>query len=346
MTLTSTPHPPTGLAATPHDNPATPWARVAQLAVLLTVVVGVLVSAFAWTATSTAPRSVPVGVVGPDAATSQLGVALGEAAPGAFDLITYADDAAARTAIGDREIYGAVVVDEHGATVLTATAASPVVAQLLDGVASRLSEQMIVAAGGTPSPQLVQVEDIVPISADDARGAAFTSSILPLSLGGILMGAASVLLVTGLRRKAAFLAAASIGAGLAVALVAGPWLGVLPGSVWAIGSVAALSLAAVSTAIAGVAAVVGPRGIALVGALTMVLGNPLSAASSAPQMLPAGWSTLGQLLPPGAAATALRSVAYFDGAGAWGAIAVLAGWVVVGAVLLPLGLRRRARRAA
>ena len=331
---------PSGAPSTPAP---TPWSRVFPLAALLAVVVGVLVTAFAWSATSAAPRAVPIGIAGPQAATSQIGEALEQSAPGAFELTRYADADAARAAIVDHDVYGAVVVDASGTTVLTATAASPVVAGLLDEVAASLSDQMLLASGADPAPQLVTVDDVVSISAEDSRGAAFTSSILPLSLGGIVLGAASVLLVTGLRRKAAFLGAASVGAGLAVALVTGPWLGVLPGSFWVVAGVAALGLAAVATAIAGMAALIGLPGISVVAALTMVLGNPLSGAASAPQMLPEGWSTLGQLLPPGAAATALRSVVYFDGAGSAGAVVVLAAWVVVGAVLLTVGLRRRAR---
>ena len=330
-------------AAAPGTPAPTPWRRTLQLAALLTVVVAVLVTAFAWSATSAAPRAVPIGLVGPEAATTQIAQALEQSAPGAFDLTGYTDADAARTAIHDRDVYGAVVVDSSGTTVLTATAASPVVAGLLDEVAASLSDQMLLASGAEPAPALVAVDDVVSISAEDSRGAAFTSSILPLSLGGIALGAASVLLVTGLRRKATFLAAASVGAGLAVALITGPWLGVLPGSFWAVAGVAALGLGAVGTAIAGMAALIGLPGISIVAALTMVLGNPLSGASSAPQMLPEGWSTLGQLLPPGAAATALRSVVYFDGAGAATAIAVLACWVVLGAALLVVGLRRRAR---
>ena len=47
----------------------------------------------------------------------------------AFEVHTYADAAAARTAIREREVYGAVVPSEG--RVLVASAASPVVAQLL-----------------------------------------------------------------------------------------------------------------------------------------------------------------------------------------------------------------------
>ena len=50
--------------------------------------------------------------------------------------------------------------------------------------------------------------------------------------------------------------------------------------------------------------------------LALLLGNPLSGLTSAPELLPSGWGALGQWLPQGATATLLRSTAFFDGAGA------------------------------
>jgi hypothetical protein len=76
----------------------------------------------------------------------------------------------------------------------------------------------------------------------------------------------------------------------------------------------------------------------------MLLGNPLSGLTSAPEMLPSGWGALGQLLPPGAAGTALRSVSFFDGAGAGQSFVVLSCWLVAGLALCGLGgLRSRQR---
>ena len=48
----------------------------------------------------------------------------------------------------------------------------------------------------------------------------------------------------------------------------------------------------------------------------------------------------GQILPPGAAGTLVRSVAYFDGAGGLTAGLTLAAWVAIGVVLHEVGTRR------
>jgi hypothetical protein len=77
----------------------------------------------------------------------------------------------------------------------------------------------------------------------------------------------------------------------------------------------------------------------------MLVGNPLSGTSTAPEMLP-GWSgALGQLMPPGAGGRLLRSTAFFEGRGVAQAVTVLAAWVALGAALCLIG-GLRARRTA
>jgi hypothetical protein len=71
--------------------------------------------------------------------------------------------------------------------------------------------------------------------------------------------------------------------------------------------------------------------------LTFILGNPLSAVASAPELLPQPWGQLGQLLPPGAGATLLRSTAYFHGAGGTAVTWTLITWATAGLALLLVG---------
>ncbi|WP_281966102.1 hypothetical protein [Serinicoccus marinus] len=103
----------------------------------------------------------------------------------------------------------------------------------------------------------------------------------------------------------------------------------------------ALGIGAIGASLVGLHRVLGLPGIGLGAAVIMLLGNPLSGVSGAPEMLPAGWGALGQLLPPGAAGSLLRSTAFLDGAGAWGPALVLGTWLVVG-VALALVPRREA----
>ncbi|MFE6889321.1 ABC transporter permease [Streptomyces sp. NPDC057694] len=291
--------------------------------------------AFAWPATRTAPRDLPLGVAGPPAATAPLARQL-DARKGSFEIHRYADEAAARAAIEDRAVYGAVVVTPGGPKLLTASAASPVVAQLL--------EQAVTAQA--PAGTKVTTVDVVPAPAADPRGSALSSSVLPLAIAGVAGG--SVVTLFRLRgvRAALTLVLASAVVGIAAAALADSWLGVLTGDWWAQAGVLGLSSLAVGATVAGLAALIGPAGIG-VGALLMVLlGNPFSGVASAPQLLPEPVGSLGQLLPPGAGGTLLRSVAYFDGARAGAPAITLAAWAGLGLLAVLLGGLRARREPA
>jgi hypothetical protein len=307
---------------------------LAVLAVLLTVVL----TAFAWPAVKTAPRDLPVAVAGPPAATAPVADALAAAEPGALDVRTLADERAARDAIADREIYGAVVVGADGPHLLVASAASPVVAQSLRQVAAGLG-----AASGTTVP----VEDVVPTPASDPRGAGLAAAALPLALGGIITaGLVSRLIRRIPLRVAAALAMATVG-GMVTATVLGTWLGSVQSGWWTTTGVVALGMAATALVLLGLHSLFREAGLALGAAVVVLLGNPLSGLTSAPELLPSGWGTLGQLLPPGATGTLLRSVSWFDGAGAGTPLLVLSTWCAAGLVLLGAGaLVARRRRPA
>ena len=299
---------------------------------LLTALLTVLLIAFAWPAARSEPRDVPLAVAGPGPAVAQVKAGLDQAMPGGFDVTAVPDRAAAVQLIQDRDAYGAIVLDSAQPEVLTASAGGPVVAQLLTQLSTRLSPQ---------SP--AKVTDIVPLPKDDPRGAGLAAGALPLVLGGIIAaGALTQLVRSGSRRMIGAVAFAITG-GLALAAVLQYWLGSFEGSYLGNAGVIAMSIAAISLTLLGLEWLLGTAGLALGGAVMMLLGNPLSGMTSAPEMLPSGWGALGQLLPPGAAGTALRSVSFFDGAGAGRPLVVLTCWLVAGFALCALGAMRSQR---
>jgi hypothetical protein len=114
-------------------------------------------------------------------------------------------------------------------------------------------------------------------------------------------------------------------------------LGVLTGPWLAEAGALGLLTLAISATVCGLGAALGRPGAGLGVLLLFVVGNPISGLASAPELLPKPWGALGQLLPPGAGATALRSVAFFDGARASGPLWTLAGWALAGLVLTAFG---------
>ncbi|GAB2851150.1 membrane protein [Streptomyces deserti] len=325
--------------STPSATPKRPVARrLVAVVVLVPVLAALALWAFAWPAARTAPRDLPLGVAGPATAAAQVEKQL-ERREGAFAIHRYADEAAARDAIEDRTVYGAVVVTDRGPKLLTASAASPVVAQTL---------QQAVAQQAASEGARVSTVDVVAAPENDPRGAVLNASVLPLALAGIAAG--SVVTVLGLRgmRAVAALLGASALAGVVAAAVAHSWLDVLTGDWWAEAAALGLSTLAVGGAVAGLAALVGTAGLGIAAAVVMLFGNPFSGAASAPQMLPEPAGAIGQWLPPGAGTTLLRSVAYFDGAAATGPALTLTWWAALGlgAVLLGSTLSTRAANRA
>ncbi|MGW2015192.1 ABC transporter permease [Streptomyces sp. NPDC001927] len=315
--------------------PASATRKTLAVLVLIPVVVALALWAFAWPAARIAPRDLPIGVAGPATATAPLEQRLAER-DGAFEVHRYDSEAAAREAIEDRVVYGAVVVTPQGPELLTASAASPVVAGLL---------REAVTAQVPPGTQLT-VTDVVPAPAGDPRGSAFGAGLFPL----ILAGAASGIVVTvlGLRgaRAAGTLLGAAALAGIVGTALAHSWLGVFAGDWWAEAGVLGLTVLAIGSAIAGLAALIGKPGIGIGAFLMILLGNPFSGVTSAPEMLPAPVGALGQWLPPGAGGSALRSFAFFDGAGAGSALLILGAWSVAGLIALLVGGARNRAAAA
>jgi len=124
-------------------------------------------------------------------------------------------------------------------------------------------------------------------------------------------------------------------------------LGSIDQNFWGVAGGLTLGVLAAGLSMLGLGSLFGRAGLAAGALVALLLGNPLSGLTSAPELLPSGWSTLGQWLPQGANATLLRSTAFFDGAGATTAMAVLACWILAGVALtVAAALRQPKRRAA
>ncbi|GAA1657860.1 hypothetical protein [Actinoplanes couchii] len=313
-----------------------PWSRVLGAAALLTAIISVLLTAFAWPSVRSSVHDVPIAVAGPAAAVEQVTAALGEKMPDAFDFTAVADTKAAEQLILDREVYGAIDLTAGTPQVITASAASAQVAQVLQTVGAALSQT------GTPGAT-VAVRDLVSPPADDPRGAGLAAAALPLVMGGMLTAILLTRMLQGSGRRIAGALTFAVTGGLAMTAILQFWFGSLGGSYLANVGAISLTIAATSLTLLGLESLLGYPGLGLGSAIMMLIGNPLSGTVSAPQMLP-GWSgALGQLLPPGAGGQLLRSTAYFDGAGSTHAIIVLAGWLALGVVLYVAG-GMRARR--
>ncbi len=308
--------------------------RAMGIVVGLSVVVAVLAIAFALPAARSRPHDLPVGVAGPHA--GEIASLLQQNTPGLFRVTAYPDEAELRGAIRGRHEYGGVALGPAGPVLLTATGASPAVAQVLSQLGGQLSKATAVP---------LRTEDVAPPTAGDPRGAGLIASGLPITIAGLLPAIVLVLLLPNwIWVRTMALLTFSVIAALAITAVLLWIVGSLDGNAGGVAAALMLGLSGAGLAVLGLGTLFGRIGLALGSALALLLGNPLSGLASAPEMLPRGWGELGQYLPQGATATLLRSTAFFNGAGAGAAVTVLVVWAIGGAALIGIALLRSAAR--
>jgi hypothetical protein len=328
---------------TPAAGP-TPWGRALGVGVALAAVVALIVLAFSWPNITSEPKDLPLAVVGPDAQVSALEGALDERADGLFE-VTVADDRdAAVAAIERRDAYGAIVLGTEP-EVLTASAASPIVAQQLSAFATALQGQLQAAVaaqapeGVTPPTVTVTVTDVVPLADADPRGTGLVSAAFPVVIGGMLGGILISIALVGTARRLVALGVYVVIAGLTIAAIMQGWFGVLQGDYALNAAVLAAGLLAIGASIVGFAALVGRPGVALGPVLFLLIANPIASVAQPVEFLPEPWGAVGQWFPPGAGATLLRDASYFPAADTTFPWLVLAGWAAAGILLALVGRR-------
>ncbi|RXZ69696.1 hypothetical protein [Agromyces albus] len=327
----------------------TPIVRVLALGVALAAVVAIVVLAFSWPAVTADAKNLPIAITGHAEAVAAAEAAVDDSAPGVIAFEEVDDRDAAVSAIETREAYGAIVLGQEP-EVLTSSASSLVVSQLLGGVAAQLQAgvnaqaQAAASAQGVPAPPLIEVAvtDVVPLAESDERGTGLTSAMFPLVLGGLLGGIVVSLTVIGaMRRVLAVVVYSAIGALVLTGILQG-WFGSLQGDYWANAAAIALALAAIAAPITGFAALMGRAGIGVGAIVMMLVANPISAAALPKEFIAEPWGEVGQWFPPGAAATLLRELSYFPAADPAFPWLVLAAWAAGGILLSVVGHFRTA----
>ncbi|GGQ22700.1 membrane protein [Streptomyces roseolilacinus] len=288
------------------------------------------------------PTDVPFGVVAPGAAAERTADRLAALPGDPLDPRVLSDEAEARRRIVNREIDGALVLDPAGGTdtLLVASGGGTVLATALERIATEVER---------PRQRAVRTVDVAPASARDFDGLSAFYLVVGWCVGGYLL--ASILAISAGSRPAntrraiirlAVLALSALLGGLGGAIIVGPVLGALPGSIaalWGLGALVVFSVGAITLALQALTGVVG---IGLAVLLIVIAGNPSAGGAFPGPMLPDFWRAIGPGLPPGAGTWAARSLAYFRGNAVSGPLQVLSVWAVAGTVvtLVVSSLRR------
>lgn len=276
-----------------------------------------------------APRAkgVDVGIVGTPAQATQLQSALDLGARGAFDVERFPTEAAARSALLDTGVH-AVLVPSRAILVAGALGVAPT-----ETVVTGLRR-----AAGDGAP----VRDVRPLPAGDRRGLSSLFAVIGVLLPSLAFGAMLTVAGRGLPARTAWAAvlAYAAGAGVVAAFDADVVVGAFGGHFLALAGVCALLALAASATAHGLGRLGGPAGIAAAGALLLLLGVSSAGGAVTYQLQPGFYGAVSQLLPPGAALTAVRNVQYFDAAATLAPLLTLAAWAAAGLTLGSIGIRK------
>lgn len=324
-------------ATAPTDPAAGPPGRRRALIGFLTAlgICAVMQCLFATTYMSAghAPKAtnLPFGSVGtsPVLAAAEKNISL--------KVTRYPDEAAARTAIDEARIFGALISSGTSNTLI-------VVPSMSDLAPLDLAVRFEEAAKATGRKLTVRQYAPLPLAAKDPFGLVQSLMLVPLLIGGY-MSSTLLMSMTGKaagRWRAAQLAGFAVMSGLIIDVIVCYWLQGFPSSkFWITWPICTLIVAVVAFIAAILQKLLGPLGTLVTTFVILLLGNPSSGGANGVPYLPAFWRDIGSYLPPRNGYILLHHTIYFDGHGTSQALITLLIYLgVAAAVLVVLDLRR------
>ncbi|WP_411576650.1 DUF3533 domain-containing protein [Streptomyces mutabilis] len=291
-------------------------------------------------------KDVTFGVVAPRAVAEQTVSRLEGLLGSPLDPRALPDEETAVDQIANRDIYAALVVNPAGTTDTLLVASG-------SGRALSLALGTLTVSVEQSQGRDVRTVDVAAVSPHDFNGLSSFYLVIGWCVGAYLC--ASILAISsGARPANPARAATRLGTmvlvalvgGLGGAVIVGPILGALPGSVWALWGLGALLIFAVGAATLALQGLFGVMGIGLAILLVVIAGNPSAGGAFPAPMLPPFWQAIGPALPPGAGTWAARSISYFHGNGMTPALLVLSAWAVAGVLITMVAAVLRRRRTA
>lgn len=281
------------------------------------------------------PHDPPVAVVGSSQQVESVAGTLEEQSPGRLAVRSLPDEAVARDAVRQAEVYGALLLDGPQPRLLVAGAHGQGVTQTLTQAFGPIAEGL-------------QVVDLQPLSAGDSRGLGIFYSAFGVVLGGFLFGINSYQAAPKLPlrwRVVSILLFATV-SGLLVAWAAGVLFDAVPAGFWTLALLVGLLALAVAAPAALVLRVIGSGGTFVTSIGLIILGNATSTGNLPAEYLPPWMQPLAGVLPPGVAVRALRGAAHFEDDGVVRALWVLGSWSIVPLLLIAVLDAVRRRRPA
>ncbi len=286
------------------------------------------------------PHEIPISVVAPSQVSDRVVAELNGLPGRPLTVEPVADEAAARRQLTEGKKAAAFVVNLDGSpdVLLVASARGASAVTAVEEVFGRVD---------AAADRSVRVVDVVPLEAGDNRGLTGFYLVIGWCVGGYLvatlLGIAKGARPANRRRAVIRLLAVSLYAiisGLGGAVIVGPLLGALTGSLIEVAAIGALLVLAAAAVTMAFEVLFGILGVGLTLIVFVILGNPSAGGAYAPELLPTFWRSISPVLPNSAATSAVREVVYFGGRGVAGDLLVLAAYAVFGIVATLLGSSR------
>ncbi|MBS1879715.1 MAG: hypothetical protein JST31_09395 [Actinobacteria bacterium] len=302
-----------------------PVARLVLIALAL-VALEQCLFAFNYTSSSHEPvaANLPFGVTGASSLTD------GVTKNMSLELKDYSDEAAAKRAMDEAKIYGALVTGKTADKLLVVPSASALAPLDLTVNFERVAKT---------EHQPLEVEAYAPLAlpTGDPFGIVPSLMLIPLLIGAY-MSASMLRTATGASTapyRGLFLIGFAIVAGLLINLIVGPLLSAYPTErFWALWPILSLTVLVVATFGSVMGRLLGAAGTLVTVIVVILFGNPSSGGANGVPYLPDFWMTIGPFLPPRNAYLLIHNMIYFDGNGTLQPLLVLLGYLVVFGVIL------------
>ncbi|MCP2164005.1 carboxypeptidase regulatory-like domain-containing protein [Goodfellowiella coeruleoviolacea] len=283
------------------------------------------------------PHHVPVAVANP-AVAQQIGTALNQASPGAFDVEAISGTAEdARQAVLDRDVVAGYAVDASGPVLYVAKADGYMLEQVLTKTFTSIAAQ---------TGHQLTVTDVAPTAGGDAMGTGLFYLAMAWNIPAYIT--VMMLLRATISRRNKVLTLLGVGAVFSVlGFYVGVAMDVIPNDP-AVIPVAFLLTQAVALPSYGLVPFVKQFFPGVAMGLFVMLSMPSSGGAVPHQLVPPFFGVLHPVMPLGNLVDAARGIFYFDGAGVLRPVLVLCAWVLLGVALIgghALAQRRAEQRA-
>jgi hypothetical protein len=230
----------------------------------------------------------------------------------------YPNESAAKTAIDQAQIWGALIPSGTSNTLI-------VVPTISDLAPLDLAAQFENAAKSAGQTLTIQQYMPTPLATKDPLNLVVSLMLVPILVGGYL-SATLVMAATGTaagRWRGVMLAEFAVAAGLALDLIVCFWLQGYPScKFWIVRPIITLIIAVVAFFAAILQKLIGAAGT-LLTVIIVLFGNPSSGGANGVPYLPTFWRDIGPYLPPRNAYILLHQMIYFSGHGTTQALTIL-----------------------